>query len=184
MEEFLNQNASAIFALLGALGGGLLSFFGSWLLTKRDYNLRLWDKLLERRITAHENVIAAALEMRVMVPLGGTEAGGEVARAPRVLRSKDEFERWFTSFNRLTQAGSTWLTTEAKRELNLVQDYLVTLHMNLTGVSSEKYVQVGQVIRNDFIHLSAQLEEKAFNFFETEVRSLKVSRTGFKNTSR
>ena len=175
IKEFINSHASAIFVLLGALGGGLVSFLSSWLLKKRDYNLRLWDKLLERRIKAHENVIAVALEMRVMLGLGATEEGGEVARAPQVLRSKEDFERWFIRFTQLSMEGSTWLTTEAKRELNFVQDYFVTLHQNLTDVPSEKYLRIGQVIRQDFIDLSSNLEKKSFAFFGKKVRRLKLS---------
>ena len=175
IKEFIDNNASAIFGLLGALGGGLVSFLALWLLKKREYNLRLWDKLLERRIKAHENVIAVALEMRVMVALGATEESGEVARAPQVLRSKEDFEQWFIRFTQLTMEGTTWLTTEANRELNFVQDYLVTLYQNLTGVPSEKYLPIGQVIRQDFIHLSSDLEKKSFAFFGKEVRRLKLS---------
>jgi hypothetical protein len=174
IREFIYSNASAVFGLLGALGGGLVSFLASWLLTKREYNLRLWDKLLERRIRAHENLIAVALEMRVMVAWGGTEEDGDVARAPHVLRSKEDFEQWFIRFTQLTSEGSTWLTTEAKRELNFVQDYLVTLYQNLAGVPSEKYLRIGQVIRLDFIHLSSELEKKSFAFFEKEVGRLKL----------
>jgi len=175
IKEFIDSNASAVFGLLGALGGGLVSFLASWLLKKREYNLRLWDKLLERRIRAHENVIAVALEMRVMVALGATEENGEVARAPQVLRSKEDFDQWFIRFTQLTLEGSTWLTTEAKRELNFVQDYLVTLYQNLTEVPSEKYLQIGQVIRQDFLDLSSDLEKKCFAFFGKEVRRLKLS---------
>ena len=175
IKEFIKSNASAVFGLLGALGGGLVSFLASWLLKKREYSLRLWDKLLERRIKAHENVIAAALEMRVMVALGATEENGEVARAPQLLRSKEDFEQWFIRFTQLTIEGSTWLTTEAKRELYFAQDYLVTLYQNLTDVPSEKYLQIGQVIRQDFIDLSSELEKKSFAFFEKDVRRLKLS---------
>jgi len=48
LEEFISKNASAIFGLLGALGGGSITFFTTWLIKKREYDLRLWDKLLER----------------------------------------------------------------------------------------------------------------------------------------
>jgi hypothetical protein len=175
LKEFIDGHASAVFGLLGALGGGLVSFLASWLIKKREYNLRLWDKLLERRIKAHENVIAAALQMRVMVAMGGTEENGEAARAPQLLRSKEDFEQWFIGFTQLTGEGSTWLTTEAKRELNFLQDYLVTLYQNLAIVPSEKYLQVGQLIRQDFIDLSSELEKKSFAFFGKEVRRLRLS---------
>ncbi len=146
MEEFLTQNASAIFGLAGAFLGGLLSFIASWMIKNREYSLRIWQMLLDRRIKAHENLISLAMEMRVMVGLG-REENGEVARAPQVLISREEFEAWFTRFAQLTQEGSTWLTTEAKREVNFVQDYLVTLHTNLANVPSERFLPIGKVIR-------------------------------------
>jgi hypothetical protein len=173
--EFINKNASAIFGLIGALGGGAITFLTTWFIKKREYDLRLWDKLLERRIKAHENVIDVALEMRVMVALGGIDNNGEVARAPQVLLSKDEFERWFIRFTQLSMEGTTWLTTAAKRELNFVQDYLITLHQNLSNVPSEGYLSIGQLIRQDFIDLSSELEKNAFSFFECEMRELKLN---------
>lgn len=174
LQQFITENASAIFALLGALGGGLLSFIGSFLLKKRDFNLRLWDKLIERRIKAHEIVMALAVEMRVMVAIGGVDKNGEVRRAPQVLLSKEEFERWFTRFTQLSMEGTTWLTTDAKRELNFAQDYLVTLHQNISGIPSEKYLAVGEVIRGDFVDISSSLEKKAFEFFESGIHQLKL----------
>lgn len=152
----------------------MLSFVGALLLKKRDFTLRIWEKLFERRIKAHENVIALALEMRLMVALGGFDDDGEVCRAPQILISRDEFEKWFTRFTQLSLGGTTWLTTDTKRELNFVQDYLITLHQNLLSVSSDKYISVGEVIRHDFINLSGTLEKKAFEFFEGGVRKLKL----------
>ena len=73
LSEFLSSNASAIFGLAGALCGGVLSFIASVMLKKRDFNLQMWSKLIERRIAAHENVISLAVEMWVMVGLGGTD---------------------------------------------------------------------------------------------------------------
>jgi hypothetical protein len=175
IEQFLQQNASAVFALLGAAGGGLLSFLGSWFLRKREYDLKLWEKLLEHRIRAHESVIQNALEMRVMVPLGGgIDVNGEILRCPNVLRSKEAFETWFHHAFGRTGAGSTWLCTSAKRELNYVQDYFATLYMHLRGIPSESYPQVGVIVRDDFIKLSSDLEREAFSFFESDIRRLKV----------
>lgn len=174
IQTFLQTNASAIFGLLGALGGGILSYIATSLQKRQDFNLQMWGKLFDRRIAAHEKVIALALEMRVMVGLGGVDALGEVCRAPQVLISKEEFERWFTRFTQLTLEGTTWLTTETKREVNFAQDYLVTLHLNLAEVPSGKYLEVGELVRQDFIDLSSSLERKAFEYFEKGIHKLRL----------
>ena len=176
METFLQENASAIFGLLGAFLGGLLSFTATWVMKNREYTLRVWDRLLERRIKAHENLISIAVEMRVMVALGGKDMDGAVARAPQVMISKEEFEKWFTRFTLITQEGSTWLTTKAKREVNFVQDYLVTLHTNLSSAQSDKYLSVGQVIRQDFVDLSSALEKASYDYFENEITKRKLNK--------
>lgn len=175
MLDFLHQNASAVFALLGAVGGAVLSFLSAWLITKRDYNLRLWDKLLDRRIQAHEAIIEMAMEMRLMVGLGGADEHGEVLRAPRILISRQVFEEWFTRFTLLTQEKSTWLSTTAKRELNFAQDYLVNLHMYLGEAPDENYLKIGRIVRLDFIDISSQLEKKAFQFFQKDIRRLRLN---------
>lgn len=173
-EHFITQHASAIFGLLGAFGGGVLSFATTFIMKKREFNLQMSGKLIERRIKAHEQVISLAIEMRVMVMLGGVDGNREVRRAPQVLISKEIFENWFTRFTQLSLEGTTWLTPTAKRELNFVQDYLVTLHQYLATIPSEQYLLVGEYIRTDFIDLSSSLEKKAYEFFEAGIRKLKL----------
>lgn len=172
--QFLSDNSSAVFGLIGAAGGGVLSFFASFMLKKRDFNLQMWGKLFDRRIAAHEKVISLAVEMRVMVTLGGINKNGEIRRAPQILLSKDAFEGWFMRFTQLTLEGTSWLTIETKREVNFIQDYLATLHMHLAYVADDGYSHVGTVVRQDFIDLSASLEKKAFSFFQQGILELKL----------
>lgn len=176
VEEFITKNASAIFGLTGAFLGGLVSFIASWMIKNREYSLHIWQILLERRIRAHENLIAVAIEMRVMVPLGGRDKNGEISRAPQVLLSRESFEEWFARFTQLTLEGSSWLSTKAKREVNFVQDYLITLHTNLENVPSERYLAVGKIIRLDFLELSSTLEKASYDFFENQIKKRKLGR--------
>jgi len=169
---FVDENASAIFALAGALGGGVLSFIGALLLKKREFSLAVSSKILDRRIDAHEKVIALATEMRVMVGLGGVTESGEVRRSPQIMMSRETFEDWFTRFTQLSMEGTSWLSTSTKREVNFVQDYLITLHLYLENVPSERFQGLGEMIRQDFIDLSASLEKKAFLFFQKGIRKL------------
>jgi len=171
---FATQHASAIFGLIGALGGGVLSFIAAYMMKKREFDLQMSGKLIDRRIKAHEQVIILAVEMRVMVPLGGVTNDGDIRRAPQVLLSKEAFDGWLTRFTQLSLEGTTWLTPIAKRELNFVQDYLITLHQYLTKFPSESYLVVGEHIRSDFIDLSSSLEKKAYEYFETGIRKLRL----------
>lgn len=171
--QFLNLNASAIFGLLGALGGGILSFVASLLLKRNELSLQLRSKIVDRQIAAHDSILTLAKEMRAMASTGEVSREGEVTRGPRILLSKDDFESWFTRFTVQQIDGSTWLTTETKREVAFVQDYLVTLHMHLVDLPSEKYFDLAQLIRQDFINLSSNLEKAAFTFFEKDIHRAK-----------
>jgi len=173
LENFLTENASAIFALAGALSSGILSFFGALLLKKREFNLSTSSKLLDRRISSHEKVIALATEMRVMVTLGGFSESGEVRRAPKVMLSRDSFEDWLARFTQQSLEGASWLSTASKREVNFIQDYLVTLHLYLEKIPSDSFIALGELIRQDFVDLSSSLEKTAFQFFQNGVRKLR-----------
>ena len=154
--------------------GGVLSFVASLLLKRREFSLQLRSKIIDRQIAAHERILKLAQDMRVMGSAGTLGIDGEVSRGPCILLSKDAFEDWFTRFTEQQLAGSTWLTTGTKREVAFVQDYLVTLHMHLVDVPSEKYFGLAQLIRQDFIDLSSSLEKAAFYFFESGIHRAKL----------
>lgn len=172
LSEFLLKNSSAVFALIGALGAGILSFVSALVVKRREFNFSLMGKMLDRRISAHERVITLATEMRVMSLLGGVTPDQEPIRTPQIMLSLDEFTDWLHRFTTMCLEGTSWLSTDAKREFNLVQDYLVTLHSHLEGVPSESYPALGALIRQDFIDLSSSLEKAAFSFFQKEIRTL------------
>lgn len=174
IQQFLNTNASAVFGLLGALGGGVLSFVASLLLKRSEFSLQLRSKIIDRQIAAHECILKLAQDMRVMGSVGTPGIDGEVSRGPCILLSKDAFEGWFARFTEQQLAGSTWLTTGTKREVAFVQDYLVHLQMHLVGVPSGKYFDLAQLIRQDFIDLSSSLEKTAFSFFESGIHRAKL----------
>jgi hypothetical protein len=142
---------------LGAILTGGFALLNSWVMRNRDLNLKLWERFLDRRITAHETVVGLALKMRFMCPLGPVH-GGEVVRAPQVMLSKEAFDEWLAEFSQSSVPATTWLSTSVKRELNFVQDYLVTVHTNLAGASSEQFPIVGAFIRQDFIDFSSSLK--------------------------
>jgi hypothetical protein len=50
---------------------------------KRDLDLKIWEKLLDRRIAAHETVIGLAIAMRRMAPLGEPTPLGNLCVPPR-----------------------------------------------------------------------------------------------------
>ena len=176
--DWFTQYGTAIIALLGVLVGSLvtggLTFLNAWIMRNRDLKLKLWERFIDHRIAAHEGVVTIALKMRTMVPLGRVE-NGEIVRSPQIMLSKEAFDEWLREFAEIANPASTWLSTPVKRELNFVQDYLVTVHTNLSPFTSECFAKVGSFIRQDFIDLSSKLEKLAFEFFKREALDLRLN---------
>lgn len=136
--------------------------------------MKILERFLDRRISAHETVVDLAIRMRIMVSPGTFDPSGELTRAPELMSSREVFYEWFEEFARGSALASTWLSTPVKRELNFVQDYMATLHVHLPSVPSEHFLAVGHFIRQDFIDLSANLERVAFDFFKLDATKLRV----------
>ena len=179
MVELFKQNTPAIIALLGVVVGSLLTgglaHWNAQAMRRRDLDLKLWERFLDRRITAHETIVAVALKMRVMVSAFEVDSCGELLRAPQVMISKEELDHWISEFAQTVLPATTWLSTSVKREIYFVQDYLATLNTKLSGVPSEHFAAVGSFVRQDFIDISDRLEKAAFEFFKAEARELRLN---------
>jgi len=175
MEQIIRDNANAIFALLGVLSGAILTFFGTWTLQNQEAKTRLLEKILDRRIQAHENMIELAKLFRGVTILGFVETDGDLARTPIVMASKESFDEFLSKFYRTGMENSTWLSTEVVREYNFVQDYLINLYEFVQNVDSENFSEVGRLIRQDFIEFSGNLEKKSFNFFTGDLTKFKLN---------
>src|SRR5688572_9595470 len=130
-------------------------------MARRELKLRLAEKLLDRRMTAYDSILSMCKEMRGMVSLDEMEAPGELARSPIVLFSEEHFAEWQARLAVTGANASHWLHSTLVREMSLLQDYVVNLHLRLHGASAEAYPLVGSLIRQDFIDLSNRLERLA-----------------------
>ena len=166
---FVSDNAAAVFGVGGVLLGGAGTFATSWLLQRADFKSSVWRSLLERSIAAHEATIQLALQLRVMGTLGDFDEDGNPVRLPMVLRSREDFESFFESSSLTVLQASPWLSLDALRLGYLVQDYVATLFGNTKGLSDEGLQMLGQIVRQDFVDLSSDLEVASHKYFAKEV---------------
>jgi hypothetical protein len=169
--DFVNANAAAMFGLAGTLSGAMVTGFMAWKSKQSEYSLAAAGKILDRRIAAHESVLALAMEMRAMGTLAEANETGEVKRMPILMLSRDDFEGFMTRFAKGATLATSWL--ELKREVYFVQDYLAALHMHLQRVPSKDFPDLGAVVQRDFVKLSSDLEKCLFQFFEKDLRSMR-----------
>ena len=176
MKEFLISNAAGVFALLGTIFGGATSFLGARAIARAELRLRLREKVLDRRIDAHERIVRAAKTMSTMVVVSYDPRTGDLPRAPYFFADPDAFQRWYGEFVLAVQDASTWLAAPVARELYVIQNYLVNLDQALTPVPPERYMAVGAILRVDFLEFSERLERLAFEFFEKDLDRLRLHR--------
>jgi len=175
MEQIIKDNASAIFALLGTLAGATLTFVGTWILQSQEARNRLLEKVLDKRIQAHEKVIELSKLLRQITSLGYAEKDGELARTPVIMLSHESFDDFLLKFSQAGAESSTWLSTGVTRELNFVQDYFVNLYEFLRDVQPDKFPEIGRIIRQDFIDFSSSLEKLAFDFFAKDLTKMRLN---------
>jgi hypothetical protein len=173
--DFLATNAAAVFAIAGAIIGAMATLIATMIQTSREPRFRLLEKVMDRRIAAHESVVSLSHSLRTMIALGGVAADGELARAPAALANEEAFDAFFESFHATMTAASNWLRTDLVRELNLLQDYIVNLNELLRGAPSADYPRVGQILRQDFVDFSASIERLAHRFFAEDLKKLRLS---------
>lgn len=170
--SFFNQYASAIFALLGIVIGGLLGILGNVILSEKELRLRLLEKTLSRRIEAHESIIELSKSLRAVHGLDYLDANGELARFTAIMRTRAEFNQWWQTFYETFYRSSTWLSTNVQRELNLLQDYLVNLRKYRVNATDAQMVAIGQIVRQDFVDFSSSIEIKAFQYISKDLKKL------------
>jgi hypothetical protein len=164
-----------LISAISALAGVVVSQFFEYKNQEKSLKLRLWERLLDRRIEAHDQMALYAKTLRHMKILDYQDENGEPARTPACLMNDAEFIKWWDEFSGIFERNSTWLSTTLTREVNLLQDYVVNLKYLLQFVEPDNYPKVGAILRDDFVQLSSNIENVAFEFFTTDLSKLRLN---------
>jgi hypothetical protein len=175
MIELIEKYNTVIFTLLGVTLGALITFIGNLVLKRNELKLKLREKVLDKRMQAHENIINLTKTLRTMNILGFDSKTKEVLRIPNILTSRQQFDEWYTQYYNLTAYSTTWLSTDLTRELNLFLDYIINLYEKIQNIDDKKIILIGYIIRQDFIDFSGELEKLAFILFERDLYKLKLN---------
>ncbi|BCD98108.1 hypothetical protein [Marinagarivorans cellulosilyticus] len=173
MEEFLTSNASAIFAIFGAILGSLVTGFLSYLSKTKEAKLRITEKVLDRKLDAHESLINLVGLIRSMVLLGGEDDKNELKRCPLIMNSKENMNDFLDQFMSVQNNHDRWLSSEIKREISFFLDYFINLNECSRDATDEGLQAAGVLIRKDFIDISLRIENSAHVFFNKDLLKLK-----------
>ncbi len=170
--EFLQKNASAIFALLGVISGSLLAGVFGYISKSRETKLRITEKVVDRKLQAHDNLIDFIGQVRTMVLLGGWDGERELKRTPQTMIGQQEFSDFFVSFSSMRNSSERWFSFGVKREISLFLDYVVSLKELVRTASDEQLQEIGSLIRYDFIEFAVKIEDSAHDFINKDLLKL------------
>jgi len=183
--DFINNYSEAFFVLFGGIVSGLLVYFREMFLKKKEYKLKLLEKLIDKRIEAHEEVIKIVDEIKISTPLS-TYSYDVDHRIPRLLISKDNFREWNNRFNSVKNNYSIYFTKELKNELDILTTYfsnlLRILDITPDGLYDDKVsIDLGLLIRDELYDFSDESIKIAMEFFNGNTNQVKIETTYDKN---
>lgn len=172
MIEFLQQNASAFFALLGAVSGSILTGVFGFISKSKETKLRITEKVVDRKLQAYDDLIDSIGLIRSMVLLGGWDGERELKRTPQIMFSQQDFSDFLVEFSSMRNSSERWLSFSVKREISLFLDYMVTLKELVRTASDQQLQEIGALLRYDFIEFAVKIEDSAHDFLNKDLLKL------------
>lgn len=162
--------------LIGVIIGSLIAAIGTLKARTKETRLRVVEKVFDKRIEAHENILFLVKRIRTVIPTGQVDENTNTINYPNALYSEDNWDSFYNDVMNTIHLNAHWLDTELERELGFVQDYITTLHFNLEDIDNDNYWRVGLIIKQDFIDIAMNIENLAFNFFRKDIYKMKINK--------
>jgi hypothetical protein len=170
----VNSSTAAVIGLVGTIAGVIIGQLFEILRGSMESKRRQREKIIDRRIAAHEAMLALADALVLMNNLSDKvqkKSDDDLPRGPKILQDKATFEQWLAGdFVNYWQKSHVWLSTPTKRELNLLQDYLANLYKIVVLQPDEKdLAELANNVREDFIDFGNRIRKSALTFLSVRL---------------
>lgn len=160
--------------LIGVIIGSLIPIIGNLFSMRREIKLKLSEKIIDKRIAAHEELYQLVMGTRQVVNSNTVDHEGNVIGYPACLKSQDEFNQFWSDSFYIIHKNSPWINPTLKRELWFFQDYIINTNLKIDFDNPSELNEVRHFIKQDFIDISHSIEEEIDQFFEKDIFSLKA----------
>ncbi|PNW24942.1 hypothetical protein [Formosa algae] len=167
-----------IIGLIGLIIGSILTFLFSSNLKSKETKLKISEKLIDKRIDAHEQVLKLAKLMRSSHTENQFNSEKELITYPLIFLTEDNYRDWRANYFLVTNEYSHWLSIPVLNELFYIQDYIVNLDKTLENVHEENFKPIGIILKMDFIEMSTNLEKQVIKYFEKGWSNLSIKKKG------
>lgn len=166
---------SPFLSFVGVIIGAFLAFLSSSFLKKKETRLKISEKILDKKIEAHENVLELAKLLRSTLSVNAFTVEKELITYPLILHNKENYIDWKSHLYAKGNKNSHWLSESTHKELFFIQDYFVNLDNTLENVPDENMKMVAIILRNDIINLSTNLEKSIIEYFDNGWKDLRIT---------
>lgn len=171
MEEtivgLVKTNFAGMLAVISTLLGVFISQFFNLKSKKIEYRLRVSDKVLDKRIKAHEEILAISKKLRTVTAKDDAKnPNGELETYPIILDSQKSYLEFMRYFHDQVNNSSHLLSITTFRKINFIQDYLVTFQKFFQYTASQDYPTIGNIVKDDFLNFSREIELAVIDFYE------------------
>ena len=166
-----------LLSFVGVIIAAFLAFFSSSFLKKKETRLKISEKILDKKLEAHENVLQLAKYLRSTISENKFTVDLELITFPIILANRKNYLEWKKDLFIKANINSHWLSNEVLKEIYFVQDYFVNLDQTLENVPDENIQNIGIILKNDFVNLSSSFERSILKYFENGWKDLKTITT-------
>ncbi|RKQ49475.1 hypothetical protein BXY85_0464 [Roseivirga pacifica] len=172
-----NSLLTSIIALTGVIIGTTLSSLNNHVLKRKETKLRVLEKILDKRIKAHEEILSLVKKTRSVIGTGKKDEDSNVISYPSCMESFDHFSLFLQEMFQIIHQNSHWLNTDLQRELSFFQDYLVTIYHQVSEAGTDSdIIKTGVIVKQDFVNLAMSIENITFQFFRHEITKLRINK--------
>lgn len=172
---FYQSLITAISGILGVLIGALITTIFNWKIKTKEVKLRIIEKVFDKRVIAHEEILKVAKLLRVTNLTYKIDSDKNALTYPKILNNRDSLQEAISYIHDIVNENSHWLSIDVFRELNYMQDYLVNLDSITKNIPEQDYPKIGVEIKSDLIDLSASLEKLILIFFKSDIYKINLT---------
>ena len=153
----------------------VVTSFVNWRVKSKEARLRVLEKISDKRLSAHEEVLEIARLLRTTVSTKVVDNDSNLITYPVVLSSIEAFNNFQGRFYELVNFNTHWLDINLFRELNYVQDHIGSVDVSLKDKNDNIYPKIAALLKSDFIKIASSLESETIKFFNKDILEMKIN---------
>ena len=166
---------TSLIGFSGVIIGTVITSVISLKIKSKETKLRIIEKVFDKRIEAHENMLFLIKKIRSVMSTGQADSDNNLITFPNSMTDKDNLSKFTNEVSISFHLNAHWLNTNLEREFGFVVDYLTSLSHIIQDAKDIDLPRIGIIVKQDFIDLASSLENITFDFFRKDIYDMKIN---------